>query len=124
MKILIDKNKYLTCVCIDAELDGGIEVETPEDADAFIDVFEAYKYENGNLVLDQNRLDALNSERINNDLRRQREKICFPYINRGALWYESLTDEQKEELRWWYQEWLDVTRSRVIPETPFWLSFK
>ena len=121
MKILIDENKYLTCFCIDAELDGGLEVETPKDIDSFIDVFRAYRYDNGNLVLDYDKLEILNCDRIKNDLRRRREKICFPYINRGALWYEALTDEQREELKLWYRKWLDVTDTRVVPDTPTWL---
>lgn len=121
MKILIDENKYLTCFCIDAELNGGIEVETPEDIDAFIDVFTAYRYENGNLVLDQSRLDALDAERIDNNLRHQRDKMCFPVINRGYLWYSKLTDDQKEELDRWYQAWLDVTTTKIIPSNPEWL---
>ena len=29
MKILIDENKYLTCFCIDADLENGIEVADP-----------------------------------------------------------------------------------------------
>ena len=121
MKILIDENKYLTCFCIDAELNGGIEVETPKDIDAFIDVFTAYRYDNGNLVLDQSRLDDLDAERINNNLRHQRDKVCFPYINLGYILYNKLTDAQKNELDVWYQAWLDVTDTMVVPETPVWL---
>lgn len=121
MKILIDENKYLTCFCVDAELDGGIEVETPADIDAFIDVFRAYRYEKGRLVLDHRRLGALDDERINNNLRHQREKVCFPIVNRGQLWYNKLTNEQKSELDAWYQAWLDVTDTMAIPETPAWL---
>lgn len=121
MKILIDENKYLTCFCIDAELNGGLEVETPEDIDTFIDIFRAYRYDNGDLILDRTRLDVINDERINNDLRHKREKLCFPYINRGYLWYNKLTNEQKIELDEWYQAWLDVTATKVVPETPAWL---
>lgn len=121
MKILIDENKYLTCFCIDAELNGGIEVDTPIDVDAFADVFRAYKYENGNLVLDNDKLAAINDEHIANELRHKRERKCFPYINRGNLWYSKLTDEQKVELEAWYQAWLDVTSTKVIPEAPEWL---
>lgn len=54
-------------------------------------------------------------------LRRQRESECFPVINRGALWYELRTEEEKIELREWYQKWLDVTDTLVIPEKPTWL---
>jgi hypothetical protein len=121
MKILIDENKYLTCFCVDAELDGGIEVETPADIDAFADTFAAYRYEKGRLVLDHNRLGALDDERINNNLRHKREKVCFPIINRGELWYSKLTEAQKDELGAWYQAWLDVTDTMVVPEAPAWL---
>ena len=121
MKILIDENKYLTCFCVDAELNGGIEVETPKDIDTFADVFNAYKYENCSLVLDKNKLEVLNDERMADELRYQRTKACFPYINRGYLWYSRLTDLKKEELDAWYQAWLDVTETKVIPEKPEWL---
>lgn len=54
-------------------------------------------------------------------LRRQRDVECFPIINRGALWYELRTEEEKNELREWYQKWLDVTETLVVPEKPNWL---
>ena len=122
MKILLDENKYLTCVCIDAELENGIEVETPENIDAFIDIFRAYRYEDGELVLDEKRLDELNNERLADELRYKREKQCFPIINRGALWYGRLSDEQKVELDAWYQAWLNVTETKVVPNVPEWLT--
>ena len=121
MKILIDENKYLTCFCVDAELDGGIEVNTPVDIDAFADVFKAYRYENGNLSLDAEKLQELNDERIVDELRFKRQRLCFPYINRGYLWYSKLDNMQKVELDDWYHAWLDVTESGVIPEKPEWL---
>ena len=122
MKILIDENKYLTCVCIDAELENGIEVDTPNDIDTFIDAFRAYKYENGPLILDQDKLQMLNEECFNEELRLKRQKLCFPYINRGELWYNRLSDTQKNELDTWYQAWLDVTDTKVVPIAPEWLS--
>lgn len=121
MKILIDENKYLTCFCVDAELNGGIEVETPVDIDAFADVFKAYRYENGELFLDEDKMRVLQDEHVVNGLRLKREKMCFPYINRGALWYGNLTEAQKDELSVWYQAWLDVTETKVMPEKPEWL---
>lgn len=54
-------------------------------------------------------------------LRARREKECFPIINRGQLWYSTLTAEQYRELQVWYQAWLDVTETLVIPERPSWL---
>lgn len=50
-----------------------------------------------------------------------RESHCFPIINRGQLWYESLTSSQKEELSKWYQDWLNVTETMVAPTKPEWL---
>ena len=121
MKILIDENKYLTCFCIDAELNDGIEVDTPADVDAFADVFRAYKYENGTLSLDEEKLKELNELRVVETLRLKREKACFPYVNRGYLWYSKLNEVQKVELDEWYQAWLDVTETKVTPTAPEWL---
>lgn len=121
MKILVDSNNYLTCFCIDAELENGIEVSTPENIDAFIDEFRAYKYDNNQLVLDSVKLNELNNERLLDDLRNKREKNCFAYINRGELWYSRLSDTQRAELNTWYQAWLDVTETRTIPSKPEWL---
>lgn len=60
-------------------------------------------------------------ERLISKLRNQRERECFPIINRGALWYETLTEIQKEELKVWYKAWLDVTDTLVAPIKPSWL---
>ena len=54
-------------------------------------------------------------------LRQLREEECYPYINRGELWYSRLTEEQKAEFNKWYQDWLDVTKTLVIPTKPSWL---
>lgn len=60
-------------------------------------------------------------EEMVEDLRSRREKECFPFINRGKLWYDMLTQEQILELNLWYIDWLNVTESKVIPEKPQWL---
>lgn len=56
-----------------------------------------------------------------NTFREERERECFSIINRGALWYERLTSEQKAELQVWYQAWLDVTETKQQPKKPIWL---
>lgn len=61
-------------------------------------------------------------DRTINRLRSQRESECFPYINRGQLWYENLSEEQREELKVWYKAWLDVTETLIVPTKPDWLS--
>lgn len=60
-------------------------------------------------------------EEYKNYLRRERQRICFPVINRGAAWYARLTEEQKEELQVWYQAWLDAPETGIKPETPSWV---
>lgn len=57
-------------------------------------------------------------------LRELREKECFPIINRGKLWYDSLTFLQLGELKKWYTDWLNVTETLEIPKAPNWLCNK
>ena len=54
-------------------------------------------------------------------LRQLRAVHCFPVINRGKLWYDNLTEEQHQELDKWYEDWLNVTETKVIPDKPSWL---
>lgn len=54
-------------------------------------------------------------------LRKERERICFPIINRGQLWYNKLSSEQYTELMNWYEAWLNITETLTIPETPSWV---
>lgn len=65
--------------------------------------------------------EELNEIELNN-LRNQREIQCFPIINRGRFWYDTLTENQINELRIWYTNWLDVTETKIIPEKPEWLN--
>ena len=51
-------------------------------------------------------------------LRARRNTECFPIINRGQLWYITLTQEQLTELNEWYRAWLDVTDTKIVPERP------
>lgn len=54
-------------------------------------------------------------------IRATRNDECFPIINRGALWFNKLTETQVQELETWYQEWLDAPATSVIPERPTWI---
>jgi hypothetical protein len=56
-----------------------------------------------------------------NALRQLRERECYPIINRGNLWYDTLLDYQKVELQNWYKAWLDVTETFVVPKKPDWV---
>ena len=55
------------------------------------------------------------------ELRERRAAECFPIVNRGVLWYEKLTAEQKTELSAWYEAWLDAPQTGTAPEKPTWV---
>lgn len=46
---------------------------------------------------------------------------CFSVVNRGWLWYSTLTLSQWRELRTWYISWLKVTETMTPPERPSWV---
>lgn len=73
-----------------------------------------------NCVIDYDNTEDLKIEKIL-ELRTKREKECFSIINRGTLWYATLTDKQVEELNVWYKSWLDVTETLEEPIKPEWL---
>ncbi len=54
-------------------------------------------------------------------LRARRAMECFPIVNRGALWYEKLTEEQRSELSVWYEAWLDAPATGKAPALPDWI---
>lgn len=106
---------------------GGFEspslvVDEPEDIEDFQVNYRSYYLSDGNMLIKSNEKQAeLENNKVLSNLRSQREKICFPYINRGDLWYNRLSDVQIVELNTWYQAWLDVTETKIIPEAPEWL---
>lgn len=55
-------------------------------------------------------------------LRKKRERVCFPVINRGKLWYDALSETQIQELNQWYAAWLNVTETLFEPALPTWLN--
>ena len=62
--------------------------------------------------------------KLENDIREERFKRCFPIINRGNLWYKRLTNEQYGELDEWYQKWLDATKTLIVPDDLPWINDK
>ena len=65
--------------------------------------------------------EELKQHQIEN-LRAKRDYECFSVVNRGKLWYDTLTDKQLEELSNWYKKWLDVTETLEEPQKPTWLN--
>ena len=96
-----------------------IEIDMPQEEITEDLMFS--KYIDGEIILDEEMKATTQEAVLLNELRAQREIECFPIINRGALWYNTLTEEQEAELQVWYQAWLDVTETKVIPEKPEWL---
>lgn len=54
---------------------------------------------------------------LKDEIRKRREKECFKIVDR-ACWYDTLSPEQKEEIKKWRQKWLEATETLVIPEKP------
>lgn len=78
----------------------------------------AWKVEDGVVV--ERQYEEKPEEEILNELRKQREVECFKVTDK-TLWFYTLPEEQKEDVLKWYQEWLDVTETKVIPTKPSWL---
>lgn len=120
MKIQIDKNGYVENYVIVGESNVcNIEVEEPEGFSP--DLYQAWKYDGTGLVFDEKQAQKIQNEYRKNEIRVRREKECFSYINRGALWYNKLTPEQDAELQTWYDAWLEAPETLVIPEKLEWL---
>jgi hypothetical protein len=118
--------------------DGFIELVSPKPVDGFIKTKILYK----DFIMDYpesvtdgchkysartgkiTKSDAVSEDMktgIADQLRQRRENECFPVINRGNLWYSTLTDDQRTELTAWYKAWLDCTDTLSAPEKPAWL---
>lgn len=122
MNIVLNEHGFVDGYALVGGLFNAITVEKPENFDDFRKNYRSYYLsEDGVLVKNEDKQKEVEEAVELNKLRYQREAACFPYINRGYLWYNKLTDEQKVELDTWYQAWLDVTETRVVPEKPEWL---
>ena len=115
MKIVrVNKEGWLGGIhCTDAT----IEVEVSDEI--YVKLLQVpfaknWRYINNEFIL-QNLLD-------DTSLKIRRQKECFDIVdNRSPMWYNHLTSEQKAELDAWYQAWLDVTETHIIPVKPEWL---
>lgn len=121
MKVLLDEKGYVSSFAIEGELVGGLDLPEPEDIALFLEHFDAYKVQSDRLFFDESQLAALNEESEKDTLRQRRQTECFSFVNRGQLWYATLTVKQIAELTAWYTAWLKVTETKVVPERPAWL---
>lgn len=102
---------------------GGVKV--PDDAldgcDPAILERGCYMWIDGAVVLDTGKLDGQIAAERAAKIRARRETECFTIINRGALWYDRLSPEQRAELDEWYQAWLDAPQTSVVPAPLKWI---
>ena len=120
MKVTFDENGYVNGWCMVGD-NGGEEYDPPEDFDSFLDNCFCFKAVDGKLTRDAEKEESDRLEEENASLRSRREKECFSVVNRGWIWYSSLTIAQWRELRTWYLAWLKVTETGAIPDRPTWI---
>ena len=75
----------------------------------------------GVIQIDEERKTVDAEKKQIGEIRSRRSYECFPIINRGSLWYNKLTAEQKTELSVWYEAWLDAPATKIIPSKPLWI---
>lgn len=122
MKIVLDENGYVKDYALIGFIPDGQEVNNLSiDLKDFEENYQSYKLIDGSLYKNEDKANENALEYKKNILRAQREKECFSYINRGIMWYERLTAQQKKELESWYDSWLNVTDTLEIPEKPSWI---
>lgn len=99
-----------------------LEVNKEEYASVFITKSNfAWKVLNGKLVnIDVRSESEILAAKLT-ELRNCRKEKCFSVINRGKIWYDTLSDTQLQELKVWYLAWLNVTTTLVEPTMPTWL---
>lgn len=122
MQVLLNDKGYIASFAFVGNLVGGIDIPEPKDLAHFAEHFSAYKLVEGVPIFDSEQETALLQAEAIADYRLLREQECFSVINRGQLWYDTLTDCQRQELKDWYRGWLDGTPTQTIPAKPEWLT--
>ena len=122
MKVLLNEQGYVESYALEGELVDALETAEPNDLSHLEKHFTSYRMRDGTLVFDEGKDAQAQSEAAKAEYRRRRELECFPIINRGQLWHDTLSEGQLSELKNWYQAWLDGTNTQTIPEKPEWLT--
>ena len=121
MKAILDDKNFITSFAIEGEITDGIELPDPKDIEHFLAHWQSYKAQDGKALFDEAQDTALAEESEKETLRHRRQTECFTFVNRGQLWYATLSIKQLAELTAWYTAWLKVTETKTIPERPEWL---
>ena len=121
MKAILDEKGFILSFALEGEITDGIELPDPEDIDHFLEHWQSYKAQDGKTLFDEEQDTSLAEESEKETLRQRRQTECFAFVNRGQLWYATLSIKQLAELTAWYTAWLKVTETKTIPERPEWL---
>ena len=122
MKVLLNEQGYVVSYALEGDLLDAVETAEPDDPSHFEKHFTAYQVRDGILAFDDAQAAAEQAETAKDAYRKRREVECFPIINRGRLWYDTLTEGQLSALKTCYPAWLDGTNTQTIPEKPEWLT--
>lgn len=121
MYITVDKNNFVDSWAWAKNSPNMIEINNaliPKDWNQ--NAFQ-YKYCDGKLQYDYEGKAARDLEEKILRLRKDRALKCFSIINRGYLWYKTLSNKQMKELENWYAAWLDAPQTLIEPKKPEWL---
>ena len=121
MQIKLNDQGFIDSFATIGNILDSTEIDAPTDLDHFERNYRSYRVKDGRLFFDEEKAVAIKTEEENEQLRIERDAECFSIVNRGWLWYDTLTEKQTKELRKWYQDWLDVTETRKKPDKPSWL---
>ena len=121
MKAILNGDGFITSFALEGDITDGIELPDPENIDHFMEHWQSYKAQDGKALFDEEQDTALAEESEKEALRQRRQTECFSFVNRGQLWYATLSIKQLAELTAWYTAWLKVTETKTIPERPAWL---
>lgn len=124
MKVYLDNEGYVYLHAEDYEdIPEGYK-QVPDDSldiEHFFAHRNCYKWEKNTLVYHSEREAVVRNKILKDEIRMKREFECFPIINRGELWYKSLTESQLADLSKWYKSWLDAPETEMIPVKPNWI---
>lgn len=121
MKVILNEKGFIMSFALEGEITDGIELPDPENIDHFLAHWPSYKAQDGQALFDEEQDTALAEESEKENLRQRRQTECFAFVNRGQLWYATLSVKQLAELTAWYTAWLKVTETKTVPERPVWL---
>jgi hypothetical protein len=117
-------NGYITGYSTQGGFKDGITV-----VDSFIDLLDnedqtgylLYIDENTKPIYDKAKHDTAKTKQLEEEIRIRRTVECFVVTDRGKLWYDSITQQQLQELKTWHTAWLAAPETKIIPPLPTFL---